>query len=49
MRKKAKLKKPRNVLAVSAHNKKGGAMKDRRKKRGGAKNKQIDILKDLDS
>jgi len=39
---KKKLRKPRNKLAVAAHNRSSKVIK--RKPRGGAKNKQKDIL-----
>ena len=42
MKKQTKLRKPRNKLAVAAHNRSSKVIK--RKPRGGAKNKQKDIL-----
>ncbi len=42
MKKQTKLRKPRNKLAVAAHNRSSKTIK--RKARGGAKNKQKDIL-----
>jgi len=38
----------RNEAALAAWNRKAGPMEDRRKQRGGARNKQRDLLSDLD-
>lgn len=44
-----KLPKRRNHLAVHAFNRKAGPMHDRRAPRGGAKDKQKEILKDYEN
>lgn len=41
--------KPRNWLAVHAHNRRGGAMKDRRAPKGGARNEQKELLEEYES
>lgn len=43
-----KMPKKRNLLAVHAHNRKAGPMKDRRAPRGGAKNRQKEYEEDYD-
>lgn len=46
-RKKSKPQKQRSLIAMNMIlNRKGGFMHDRREERGGAKNKQVEILKE---
>ena len=48
-KKKRKQKKPRSIIVLEMIlNTKGGPHKDKRKGRGGAKNKQKEILKEVD-